>query len=190
MMRNDLLCPITLRLFIILLVSKIPQAVAQSATDQIPNNPSDGANINGAMNPLENLQFVLTIVAFLFGFVIVIAQLLSLRRINTLVADDVAKNCAITVVITAALVLIIAGYNSSQIAPAFGLFGTIVGYLLGRSSRGPQDSTDVEGQPIRPPGTPSDTQLTTATQPVRPPGTPSDTQPTTATTNTPERTGP
>jgi hypothetical protein len=31
-----------------------------------------------------------------------------------------------------------AGYSNEQIAPAFGLFGTIIGYILGRLS--PRDS--------------------------------------------------
>jgi len=37
-------------------------------------------------------------------------------------------------VITASLVLITVGYNTEQIAPSFGLFGTIIGYMLGRMS--------------------------------------------------------
>jgi hypothetical protein len=37
--------------------------------------------------------------------------------------------------------LITVGYNNEQIAPAFGLFGTIVGYMLGRFAQ-PQQSSD------------------------------------------------
>jgi hypothetical protein len=37
-------------------------------------------------------------------------------------------------VITGSLILITAGYSNEQIAPAFGLFGTVIGYMLGRMS--------------------------------------------------------
>ncbi len=121
--------------YISFLASTINVALAQGVADQVTANPAQGDNIRGAINPFENLQFVLTLVAFVFGLIVILAQFFVLRRVQPLAADDIAKNCAITTVVTAALVLIIAGYNSSQIAPAFGLFGTIVGYLLGRSSR-------------------------------------------------------
>ena len=127
------------------LASTINVALAQVVADQVTANPAQGDNIRGAINPLENLQFVLTIVAFVFGLIVILSQFFVLRRVQPLAADDIAKNCAITTVVTAALVLIIAGYNSSQIAPAFGLFGTIVGYLLGRSSRR-SDSLDMDRQ--------------------------------------------
>ena len=39
----------------------------------------------------------------------------------------------ITLIITATLFLITAGYDNNQIAPAIGLFGTVAGYLLGKS---------------------------------------------------------
>jgi hypothetical protein len=38
----------------------------------------------------------------------------------------------VVTVIIGTLLLVTVGYNNEQIAPAFGLFGTIVGYLLGR----------------------------------------------------------
>ena len=115
----------------------IGEALAQNVAAQIAPNPAQGDNLPGAINPMENLQFILTVGAFAFGLLVILSQLIALKWVEHLGADDVARNCAISMVVTAALVLIIAGYNSSQIAPAFGLFGTIVGYLLGRSSRRP-----------------------------------------------------
>ncbi|MDX1617310.1 MAG: hypothetical protein R3224_00890 [Balneolaceae bacterium] len=38
----------------------------------------------------------------------------------------------VTLIITAALFLIAAGFSNDQIASALGLLGTIAGYLLGR----------------------------------------------------------
>ena len=113
----------------------IGDALAQNAAVPVTPNPAQGDNLPGAINPMENLQFILTVGAFAFGLLVILTQLVALRWVQHLGADDVARNCAISMVVTGALVLIIAGYNSSQIAPAFGLFGTIVGYLLGRSTR-------------------------------------------------------
>ena len=55
-------------------------------------------------------------------------------------AIDVAAAKAmpgVITVITGSLVLITAGYSNEQIAPAFGLFGTVIGYMLGRMSNVP-----------------------------------------------------
>lgn len=102
--------------------------------DNLPSNPSQGQNISGPIAAIDSPQFAVTIIAIGFGLIVVCLQLLSLRRVSTVSADDIARNCAITMVITASIVLIITGYNSNQIAPAFGLFGTIIGYLLGSSN--------------------------------------------------------
>jgi hypothetical protein len=104
---------------------------------QVPENPAPTtANLTHA-NPLDTFQFQLTLVIMGFGILVILAQMLMLRRVQILTANDIARNCAITIVTIAALILVIAGYSSAQIAPAFGLFGTIVGYLLGQSSQRP-----------------------------------------------------
>ncbi len=41
---------------------------------------------------------------------------------------------AVTIVVTATMFLVTAGYSDRQIAPAMGLLGTIVGYILGTRS--------------------------------------------------------
>ncbi len=38
-------------------------------------------------------------------------------------------------IITFAVFLIVAGYSDQQIAPAFGLLGTLAGYLLGKDAK-------------------------------------------------------
>jgi hypothetical protein len=106
------------------------EAFAQPAASQVPVNPPTGSNLPMTLNPVPDNQFILTLVFILFGLIMIVLQITSLRRIPSVVADDIARNCAITTVVTASLVLIFAGYSSQQIAPAFGLFGTIVGYLL------------------------------------------------------------
>lgn len=48
--------------------------------------------------------------------------------------SDVLLVYAMTLIIMGTMFLIVVGTSSSQLAPAFGLYGTIVGYLLGKRS--------------------------------------------------------
>jgi hypothetical protein len=98
-------------------------------------NPTAGGNIYGAFNPIDKPEFWLCVLCIGFGFAVLFGQFYLLYRTKNFSSDDIVKNSTITVVIIGALILIIAGYNSQQTAQAFGLFGTIVGYLLGRSAR-------------------------------------------------------
>ena len=41
----------------------------------------------------------------------------------------------ITIIVFGTLAIVAAGYSSEQVAPVMGLFGTIAGYILGRSER-------------------------------------------------------
>ena len=45
--------------------------------------------------------------------------------------EDVLKVFGTILIVVAAVFLIVAGYSEKQIAPVIGLFGTIVGYILG-----------------------------------------------------------
>ncbi len=46
--------------------------------------------------------------------------------------DGVVKSIGTMVIISAALLLLVVGYDDSQIAPVIGLLGTIAGYILGK----------------------------------------------------------
>jgi hypothetical protein len=49
--------------------------------------------------------------------------------------DDVLRLIITTIIIGGTLFFLAAGFSSQQIAPAVGLFGTVVGYLLGSAER-------------------------------------------------------
>ena len=51
--------------------------------------------------------------------------------------EDATRPIIIVTVIIGTLILVTAGYSNEQIAPAFGLFGTIIGYILGRLTQPP-----------------------------------------------------
>jgi hypothetical protein len=108
-------------------------AFAQQTSSSADQNPSQGSNLS-VFNPIANPQFWLTMVIIACGLVFVAGQIYFLKTLKTLSADDVIRNCSITIVVVVATILIVAGYNSQQTAQASGLFGTIIGYLLGRSA--------------------------------------------------------
>lgn len=69
-----------------------------------------------------------------FGlFLIVFIGFIALKK-NTEWDRELTRMITVLLVIIAGLVLITAGYNDQQIAPMFGLLGTMVGYILGKSS--------------------------------------------------------
>jgi uncharacterized membrane protein len=92
---------------------------------------------------LSSWEFVLSCEVIVFGMVIVLVEFLLLRNRNT-AAEDILKVFAVTLVIIGTLFAIVAGFDSRQIAPAMGLFGTITGYILGRTAQtrkeGPQQT--------------------------------------------------
>lgn len=73
--------------------------------------------------------------------------------------DEFVKLFAFVVVVFSAIFLIIAGYTDSQVAPAYSLLGTIIGYIFGRES-----STKPTA------GAPNNPQTTTGAQPQQAPG--------------------
>lgn len=68
--------------------------------------------------------------------------------------DEFVKLFAFVVVVFSAIFLIIAGYTDSQVAPAYSLLGTIIGYIFGRES---------SAKPTT--GAPNNPQTTTGAQP-------------------------
>jgi glycerol uptake facilitator-like aquaporin len=97
-----------------------------------PPNPPQGGNIASFLLRDAPYQFWLTCIIGLFGLATIAALILSMSKIGSLKPEDVSRPLVIVIVIIAALILITAGYSTEQIAPAFGLFGSIVGYMFGR----------------------------------------------------------
>lgn len=55
--------------------------------------------------------------------------------------DEFVKLFAFVIVVFSAIYLIIAGYTDSQVAPAYSLLGTIIGYIFGREGASKTSST-------------------------------------------------
>ena len=136
---------------VILLVS-LPDVAG--AVDPLPpppelKNPSTGANLTGFFTSKTPYEFWLTCLICTFGLAVIYALMFAFRGTANARPEDIARPIIVVTVITGTLMLITVGYNNEQIAPAFGLFGTIVGYMLGRFSQ-PQPTSDPSSDPKPP----------------------------------------
>jgi hypothetical protein len=89
---------------------------------------------------VSRFEFWLVILVMVFGITIAALQYALIRKRN-FSANDIMKIFAVTLIITGTLFLISAGFGDTQIAPAMGLFGTVAGYILGRSTADKESST-------------------------------------------------
>ncbi|MCB0642678.1 MAG: hypothetical protein KDC44_13610 [Phaeodactylibacter sp.] len=98
-----------------------PKAVAEN----IPELPSNTF--------LTDEEVVKSLIVTVFSL-IVFGLLLFRVKIQPLSSDDFIRLIILALVICSAMYLISAGWDNQQTAPAFGILGTIAGYLLGRGS--------------------------------------------------------
>ena len=76
---------------------------------------------------------------FLFGvsilvtLVVILPLLIWVIKTKNLSDDLTVKLLLTTIVIICTLFLVVAGFDDKSIAPAFGLFGAILGYVFGKS---------------------------------------------------------
>jgi hypothetical protein len=134
---------------LIVLVSAVVSA-HQTVAQQLPAPPPPPANPLPSSGSSGNLadfifkkapyEFWLTCLIIAFGLTVLALYIYAIRNIQNRRPEDVSRALIVITVITGSLVLITAGYSNEQIAPAFGLFGTVIGYMLGRMSNVPATS--------------------------------------------------
>jgi hypothetical protein len=117
--------------FVVWILSQPIGAAAQPAS----NSSQGAANIAAPISLLSNKEFWLTTFMLVFGLVIILIEYMLVRNRMNEKIEDFSKFFVLTLIIIGTLVLIGSGLSNDQIAPAVGLFGTIAGYLLGRSER-------------------------------------------------------
>ena len=82
----------------------------------------------------------------ILGLAIIGALIVALRKVANARSEDIARPVIILTVIIGTLILVTVGYSNDQIAPAFGLFGTIIGYMLGRIAQSAPSSNALDSQ--------------------------------------------
>lgn len=117
------------------LLSAIFIFVERGANADVSPNPIVGAgNLADALFKKTPYELWLTCLIIAFGIIVMGLYIYSIRSIPDKRPEDVSRALIVVTVVTGSLLLITAGYSNEQIAPAFGLFGTIIGYMLGRMS--------------------------------------------------------
>jgi hypothetical protein len=115
-------------------------AQEHEASNSVPTNTTEpegddtsdgGAGAVKAKHFLSDFEFWLSFEILLFGLGVIVVEFMLLRHAK-LTAEEALRVYAVTLIIVGTLFAITAGFGSTQIAPAMGLFGTIAGYLLGK----------------------------------------------------------
>jgi hypothetical protein len=92
-------------------------------------------------------EFYMTAFFCILGFFVIICQFVLLLRTNdSLNASDVMRNFSTTLILIAVVALLGVGYSKDQVQPALGLFGTLLGYLMGRNDLSASASLLQRGQ--------------------------------------------
>ena len=121
----------TLNIACLTLLSAIAMTTASIAQT---GNPVAGGNIAIPVSTFGNREWM-TVLILVFGIIIILIEYLLLRNRTSDRVEDLGKYLVITVIIIGTLALMVGSLDNNQTAPAVGLFGTIAGYLLGRSER-------------------------------------------------------
>lgn len=107
-------------------------ALSANALAQDNSPPLQGANVVLASGwPHVEVWLAGAIIAF--GLVVLGMQFSLIRGMAEAEPEDSLRLFTVTMIIVGTLALIAIGYSGNQIAPALGLFGTIIGYLLGKT---------------------------------------------------------
>ena len=90
---------------------------------------------------MTNKESVLAGFVLLFGtFVAILQAFLMIKR--EFRAHEIIRLSGLTFIVIATLFIITAGYSATEIAPAMGLFGTLAGYILGKTQGGERRDVD------------------------------------------------
>lgn len=118
------------------------ESMGQGAENNVP--ATNGGNAGPGTNDISisskiptrfsEPEIYLSIAVLIFGLILTILECIIIIKMNMGWNVDSIRIVGITLVVTAGLFLIPASYSNDQIAPLVGLLGTIVGYLLGKSS--------------------------------------------------------
>src|ERR1700751_1856549 len=108
-------------------------AFAAESSDMV--TPAKVVAVRGTSDfaPKQSQVYELLFVA-LIGLATLAVQAFVLFRTRASV-QDATRMTMITLIVTLAVGTLVMGYDERQIAPVLGLFGSIVGYLLGRGDR-------------------------------------------------------
>lgn len=101
--------------------------------DQVEDNDILPSQIRAE---LRKWTFLMAMSVLAFGLIVILLEVWVMVRSDKYWEAYSFKLVGVTIIITAGMFLIIAGYSDEQLSPIMGLLGTTIGYILGRESEG------------------------------------------------------
>ncbi|HEY4327479.1 MAG TPA: hypothetical protein VGN20_26075 [Mucilaginibacter sp.] len=83
------------------------------------------------VSQIKNATIYLPLGLLIFSLILILAILLFLYKLDKGFGNYAFQTIGLILVVTAALFLIVTGYDKDQITPIIGLLGTIVGFIFG-----------------------------------------------------------
>jgi len=80
----------------------------------------------------KETKLAYAVLLFLFAIVVIEVWLIYKMKVD---GDNAIKLLVTTLVLMSILFIIMTGYDDKVLAPSFGLFGTVLGYLFGRTQQ-------------------------------------------------------
>jgi hypothetical protein len=115
-----------------------PKKVEQAPIEVKPPTPKPDAGLQVVTVTREwtTIEIFLSVAILVFALAIFVLQsILVLRLKLEWTPQSILRFNGITLIVSGALLLVVAGYSNQQVAPVMGLLGTIAGYLLGARER-------------------------------------------------------
>jgi len=104
-----------------------------SINQNTQKNPPPQTGKSSTVGWLSSFEFWMSFSVLSFGMLVFLVEI-ALVKLTKFQPEQTIKLLAVTLIVISTLFIITAGFDSEQIAPAMGLFGTIAGYMLGRNS--------------------------------------------------------
>jgi hypothetical protein len=114
-------------------VSNVQSVDGASANGNMQKNPHPQIGKSSTVGWLSSFEFWMSFSVLSFGMLVFLVEI-ALVKLTKFQPEQTIKLLAVTLIVISTLFIITAGFDSEQIAPAMGLFGTIAGYMLGRNS--------------------------------------------------------
>jgi len=114
-------------------VSNVQSVDGASANGNMQKKPPPKTGKSSTVGWLSSFEFWMSFSVLSFGMLVFLVEI-ALIKLTKFKPEQTIKLLAVTLIVISTLFIITAGFDSEQIAPAMGLFGTIAGYMLGRNS--------------------------------------------------------
>ena len=127
------------------MLKQVPPSIGGNDTGNPPQDSTTSVPSMDQQKLQADFQLKLTILVTAFGVFGLLFVAWVFRSAVTTDTEKIVRLVIVVIVVCASLILIAGGYSTNQTAPAFGLFGSIIGYILGSANRQTPGNTPANG---------------------------------------------